>query len=80
MGSRGRISWAAQEVMTVGELQSLKRPDPPYDLREHESDVWRATVGAVAADHFCPANYPLLEQYCRHVVAARRVDKLIEGG
>jgi hypothetical protein len=30
------------------------------------------------ADHFIPANYHLLTQYCRHVVEARRTKQMIK--
>ena len=33
---------------------------------------------SVAADWFQPDTYPLLVQYCRHTVAARRVASLVE--
>jgi hypothetical protein len=35
-------------------------------------------VEAMPADHFIPANYHLLVQYCRHVVEARRIEQMIK--
>jgi len=55
----------------------IQRPDAPYDLTDEQADEWRAVVNTMPAGHFMRANYALLGQYCRHVVAARRVAQLI---
>ena len=54
-----------------------QRPDAPYDLTDEEADEWRAVVNTMPTDHFMRGNYALLSQYCRHVIAARRVAQLI---
>jgi len=61
-----------------GLAAELPRPDAPYDLDDQETIVWRDVVEAMPADHFIPANYHILTQYCRHVVEARRIEQLIK--
>jgi hypothetical protein len=73
---RGRVSMA--ELMTPkNALEKVERPDAPYELNDEESDEWRAITQTMSADHFMRANYPLLVQYCRHIVSARRIQQLI---
>ncbi|MGY4310984.1 hypothetical protein [Bradyrhizobium sp. JR3.5] len=55
----------------------IQRPDAPYELTDEEADEWRAVVGAMPPGHFMRANFALLSQYSRHVIAARRVAQLI---
>jgi hypothetical protein len=50
----------------------------PYELDDEETIAWRDVVEAMPADHFIPANYHLLTQYCRHVVEARRMEQIIK--
>jgi hypothetical protein len=54
------------------------RPDPPRELTAEQADEWRAVVDRLPADWFPRETHGLLVQYCRHVVAARRVAQLIE--
>ena len=77
MGARGRV--AITSLMNPeNSTNVIQRADAPYDLTDEESDEWCAIVGAMPADHFMRGNYALLGQYCRHIVAARRVAQLIE--
>jgi hypothetical protein len=59
-------------------LESIERPDAPYELGDAEADEWRVVVNSMPADHFMPANYGLLIQYCRHKVASITIDQLIQ--
>ena len=77
MGTRGRTSMASLMV-PEDPTEMVPRPDAPYDLTDAEADEWQAVVNAMPADHFMRGNYALLIQYCRHVVAARRLGLLIE--
>lgn len=77
MGTRGRTSMAALMVPN-NPTEIVQRPDAPYDLTDEEADEWRAVVNTMPPDHFMRGNYALLSQYCRHVIAARRVAQLIE--
>lgn len=56
----------------------INRPDAPYDLTDEEADEWRAVVASMPADHFARSHYPILAQYCRHVIASRRIAQLVE--
>ena len=76
MGTRGRASMAALMVPN-NPTEIVQRPDAPYDLTDEEAEEWRAVVNTMPADHFMRGNYALLSQYCRHVIAARRVAQLI---
>ena len=57
-----------------------RRPNVPSDLTEQEAEVWSQTVAHEAADVFATAALQqMLKDYCRHVVAADRLGKVIEG-
>jgi len=77
MKQSGRRSAAALAVVPQA-LEVMERPRPPSDLGEEETAVWRAIVVQEAADWFTAATLPLLAQYCRHTVHARRVALLLE--
>lgn len=76
MQQRGRKSLAALAVPSP--IETIQRPDAPYDLTDEQADEWRAVVGRMPADWFPRETWPLLSQYCRHIVNARRVAQLIE--
>ena len=78
MGARGPKSAAALAVIGLGGISAIKRPDPPLEVTGEQADVWRDVVEDLPADWFRPSNHALLAQYCRHVVASRRVAQLIE--
>jgi hypothetical protein len=80
MGTRGRRSIA--ELMVVnGGATPANRPDPPRDLDAAEAVEWREIVASMPAAYFArPPHYPLmilLTLLCRHIVAARFIDRLI---
>jgi hypothetical protein len=78
MAKRGRKSGASLEIAHLAApIQTIHRPDAPYDLTDEEADEWRATVGRLPADWFPRETWPMLTQYCRHVVNARRIAQLI---
>ena len=77
MGTRGRISAASLEVAAAKPLETVQRPDAPYDLTDEQSEEWWAVVNRLPADWFPRETHGLLAQYCRHVVAARRVAQLV---
>ncbi|MGX1322683.1 hypothetical protein AB7M17_006136 [Bradyrhizobium sp. USDA 377] len=76
--ARGRKAAAAVSIAAIARLESVPRPDAPYDLTDEQSDEWRAIVNRLPADWFPRETWGMLSQYCRHVVAARRVAQLIE--
>lgn len=77
MGTRGRKSAASLEVALAEPVQKLQRPDAPYDLTDEQSEEWWAVVNRLPADWFPRETHAVLAQYCRHVVAARRVAQLV---
>lgn len=79
MGTRGRKS--ALELSVVGQggtVERLQRPSAPDRLGAEEAEVWQRTVDAMPANWFAGETLDLLEQYCRHVVAARRLGLLVD--
>jgi hypothetical protein len=60
------------------EYERLERPKPPFDLSDEGCEVWLNVVNDHPADWFSPATYPLLTQYCRHTIQARRIAAMIE--
>lgn len=81
MATRGRKSIASLTVAPP--LETVARPDAPYDLTDEQSDEWWAVVNRMPADWFPRETHAMLAQYCRHVVRARRIAQLLnaaEGG
>jgi hypothetical protein len=77
VGNRGRPS-AASILSEAKLIEATERPRPPHDLNDEEVEVWVKVAGAQVPDWFNDANLPLLAQYCRHSVHARRIGELIE--
>lgn len=79
MGTRGKQSAAALEVAGAAkQIEVVRRPDAPLDLTPEEADVWVETVEALPADWFARESWPLLKQWCRHTITARRVSQMID--
>jgi len=78
MATRGRKSAASLEVVSAAPVQVIARPVCPHDLGDEESEVWFSVVNRLPADWFPAETIPLLVQYCRQVVQARRIAELIE--
>lgn len=81
MKQRGRESAESQGLSVTADLDRtlvIRRPDPPLELTPEESNEWSRVVQAMPADWFSPESFPLLMQYCRHTVSARRVSQLID--
>lgn len=76
---RGRKSAAAVAVIDQlkSPLETIERPPVPYELDDEEATVWCGVVDRMPATWFGSETFPLLVQYCRHVVRARRVAQLI---
>lgn len=77
MRKRGRKSAASSEVAVVSPIETVSRPDAPYDLTDEQAQEWWAVVNRMPADWFPRETHGLLTQYCRHVVAARKIAQLI---
>lgn len=78
MAQRGRKSAAALEFAPAGPVETVIRPDAPYDLTDEQAQEWWAVVNRLPADWFTRETHPLLAQYCRHIVQARKLAQLIE--
>jgi hypothetical protein len=78
MKQRGRKSAASLSLVSPSGVEVIKRPEPPDDLTDEQSHEWRAIVNRLPADWFPRETHGLLTQYCRHIVAARRLSDLIE--
>jgi DNA-binding SARP family transcriptional activator len=75
MSDRGRLSLAAAETSVV---VSLDRPRPPAELTDEAKKEWLEVVNRLPAEWFPRETHEVLAQYCRHVVNARRVSRMIE--
>ena len=78
MAKRGRASAADLQVLPSAQIETVERPDAPYDLTDEQTAEWWAVVNRLPADWFPRETHGLLAQYCRHVVTARRVAEMIE--
>jgi hypothetical protein len=52
-----------------------ERPAPPDELTEEEAEEWRAIASRMPHDWWTRENFPLLCEYCRHIVRARDLAK-----
>lgn len=78
MGKRGRKSAASLLIAGPKPVEIVERQKAPHDLTDEECEIWVAVVSAEPADWFSPSTAPILAQYCRHVVHARRIAELLE--
>lgn len=77
MKQRGRKSAAEIAVIGPAGVSTVRRPEPPAALGEHEVETWRRITGAFPADRFDAGAVPLLAQMVRHIEAARKIAALI---
>ena len=75
MKQRGRKP--TQTLVTPVEL-AQKRPAPPESLNEGMAALWHRVTGCFPSDYFRPADWPLLESYCRHVYRAGVIDRQLD--
>lgn len=73
-----RTSASALAVAKPEKIEVVERPRAPHDLSDEEVEIWVAVVNSMPADWFSPANLPMLNQYCRHAIQARRVAEWLE--
>src|SRR5580765_3052081 len=79
MGTRGRQSSAQLSVIPRSAIEAVRRPDVPDELDREEAVVWRDVVNRMPAEWFPTETHPLLVQYCRHTITARRVAEMVKG-
>jgi hypothetical protein len=78
MGVRGRQSLKSLELSPANGLETVDRQRPPHELTDEEVEVWAGVVAAEPATWFSASTAPLLAQYCRHAIQAKRIGLLIE--
>jgi hypothetical protein len=76
MRQRGRKSVAALSAVPV--LPGQQKPEPPEELAAEEAEEWRAIVARLPYDWFPRETHGQLVNYCRHVVRANVIDRLIK--
>ncbi len=62
----------AEAALSLAYVGPARRPEPPLELGEPESVIFRQTVAAAPVDHFLPEDLPLLCAYVRCAVLERR--------
>jgi hypothetical protein len=77
MKQRGRKSAAELSIIGAGGIAVARRLDPPSQLSDEMADIWRGIVNGKPGDWFDAGSAPVLAQYCRHVIAARRASQLV---
>jgi hypothetical protein len=77
MGARGRKSAAELAIIGAGGIAVARRLDPPSLISDEMAKVWRGIVNGKPGDWFDAGSAPVLAQYCRHVIAARRASQLV---
>jgi hypothetical protein len=75
MAQRGRKSAASLSV--VPNDAEKKLPEPPAELSEEEAQVWRDVVSTKPHDWFDKDTFPLLKDYCRHIIRQDKLSDLI---
>lgn len=73
-----RTSVASLSVLPGSPLEGISRPIPPSELSLEQRNEWLAVVNRLPADWFPRETHAILAQYCRHVVAARRIAQLVD--
>jgi hypothetical protein len=74
---RGRPS-AGDLTAPALDLGATRRQPLPPELHGDEAEAFLLIVNSEEAGWFSPASVPLLTQYCRHIVQARRLAELME--
>jgi len=74
MKQRGRTSAIA---LVTSPIEAVPRLPPPDHLSQEEADEWLEIVNTMPAEHFARVNAGLLEQYCHHMIASRKLGREI---
>lgn len=75
MGDRGREPAAE---LSVAVQNRFEYPQAPADLPPEAKVIWDKTVKALPQDWFRPEVQPTLEQYCKHVMEAAEISRMIQ--
>jgi hypothetical protein len=79
MNSRKRGRRSAADLATLSPVYTVPRQSLPPELAGDEAEEYLAIINAEEASWFTRGNRPLLVQYVRHVVQARRISELLDG-
>ncbi len=71
----GRKS-AAELGVKISTLE-VKRPKPPAELSPEEKETWKSITATKPSDWWRPDTFSLLVAYCKHIEAARHIDRLL---
>lgn len=80
MKKRGPRSAASLEIDTrpsTEVIETVPRPDAPYDLTDEQASEWWAVVNRLPAEWFPRETHAMLAAFCRHTIAARHIAQLI---
>lgn len=66
------------ELSVVSPVVVIPRPAAPDELTDEQAAVWEGLVSSLPGEWFPQATHGLLTQYCRHVIAANRINQIIE--
>jgi hypothetical protein len=77
MSERGKKSHAALELATVTALPLTERVNAPDDLTDAEKLEWNKIVKSKPNEWFTDGDAPILADYCRNIVRANTLAKVI---
>lgn len=63
--------------LALANVNATERPGPVAGMTDEQQFEWVRIVNSCEAERFTPDLLPLLEAYCRHRVALRRVGDLV---
>src|SRR5262249_60843437 len=76
---REALSMASETRACESPIEVVERLRPPDgELTDEQRAEFERVVACVPAEWFAPGNVAALVQYCRHVIAARRIGEAIE--
>ncbi len=78
MIQRGRKSGASLALVGDEASSPARLPVPPEHLTDEQGLIWRTVMASPISTVIRPEAYPILEEYCRASVNARRIAALIE--
>lgn len=78
MVQRGRKSGASLALVSDESQAPTQLPMPPERMTDEQGLIWRTVMASPISAVIRPEAYPILEEYCRASVNARRIAALIE--
>tara|TARA_R110000824_G_scaffold40166_2_gene120656 strand:- start:12059 stop:12472 length:414 start_codon:yes stop_codon:yes gene_type:complete len=79
MGTRGRKTSATITTLpTAKRTPAQERPKPPATLTKPAAEIWVGIVDRLPEEWFPRETWPILEQYCRHILSCKVIDTRID--